>query len=213
MSGAAALANRVCGPPLVRALRAHIDGGDLVPRQGGLLLASNHLSFLDHILLAAASPRPLHFLGKSELTKGIGGRVNLAFGMVPVARGTADLAALDVISDLARNGAAVAIFPEGTRSPTGEMFRFRSGVARVAAAASVPVVPVGLVGTDVVWPRGEKPALRRARRGVLFVKFGAPLDPPEDNGRSRRLFTERLQDDVAALSQQARAERFAAITS
>lgn len=212
MTAAAAAFNRWAGPSIVRGLRAEVTGASNVPPTGGVLLAANHLSFLDHLLLSAAAPRPLRFLGKTELTKGIGGRINLAFGMVPIERGTADLATLDVVTDLLTEGHAVAIFPEGTRSPTGELFRFRSGLARVAASAQVPVVPVGLVGTDAVWPRGERPHVRRPRKGLLKVVYGTPLDPPQADGRSRREFTEALHAAVAELTGQAPADRFAAIT-
>lgn len=212
MTAAAAAFNRWAGPGLVKVLRAHVTGTRSVPPAGGALLASNHLSFLDHVLLSAASPRPLRFLGKSELTRGLGGRINLAFGMVPIERGRGDLATLDVIIDLLRQGHAVAIFPEGTRSPTGELFRFRSGLARVAAAAQVPVVPTGLVGTGLVWPRGQRPDLRRPAAGVLHVRFGPALAPPEPDGRSRREFTERLHSAVADLTGQPTADRFAAIS-
>lgn len=211
MTAAAAAFNRWAGPTIVRGLRARVTGSDNVPRTGGVVLAANHLSFLDHVLLSAAAPRPLRFLGKTELTRGIGGRINLAFGMVPIERGRADLATLDIVIDLLRDGNAVAIFPEGTRSPTGELFRFRSGIARVAAAARAPVVPVGLVGTDVVWPRGAKPQPRRPARGTLHVTYGRPLDPPDPDGRSRRVFTEALHGAVAKLTGQACADRFATI--
>ena len=212
MTAAAAAFNRWAGPTIVRALRARVTGSRNVPRDGGVLLAANHLSFLDHVLLSAASPRPLRFLGKTELTRGIGGRINLAFGMVPIERGRADLATLDIVIDLLRDGNAVAIFPEGTRSPTGELFRFRSGIARVAAAARAPVVPVGLLGTDVIWPRGSKPQARRPAKGTLRVAYGAPLDPPDLDGRSRREFTEVLHAAVAKLTGQPCADRFAAIS-
>lgn len=213
MTAAAALAHRWFGPGLVRMLRAEVTGRDYVPHRGGVLLAANHLSFLDHILLAGASPRPLLFLGKSELGAGISGRLNVAFGMVPVQRGAGDLGALDAVNELLAAGAAVTIFPEGTRSPTGELFRFRSGIARIAATAQAPVVPVGLIGTQVVWPRGEQPVVRRPQRGVLEVRFGHPLDPPEADPRSRRAFTELLHEHVSALSGQRRADRFAPIAT
>jgi 1-acyl-sn-glycerol-3-phosphate acyltransferase len=211
MTAAAAIANRLLGPAVVRTLRAEVTGLGHVPRAGGLLVAANHRSFLDHFLLAAASPRPLLFLGKSELTRGVGGRINLAFGMIPVDRGTGDLAALDEVVERLTRGAAVAMFPEGTRSPSGELFRFRSGIARLAAGAGVPVVPVGLHGTAAVWPRGSRPRLRRPTGGVLQVRFGGALAPPAADARSRRVFTERLHESVARLAEQPTAAGFAPI--
>jgi 1-acyl-sn-glycerol-3-phosphate acyltransferase len=211
MTAAAAFAHRCCGPSLLRFFRAEVTGRGHVPRNGGVLLAVNHRSFLDHFLLAAASPRPLLFLGKSELGRGVGGRINLAFGMVPVERGTGDASALGLVGDLLTGGSAVAIFPEGTRSPTEELFRFRSGIARLAAASQVPVVPVGLVGTEVVWPRGQNPVKQRPPRSLLQVHFGPVLAPPDANARTRRAFTETLHETVAGLSGQPRADRFAPI--
>lgn len=211
MSVPGALVNRWLGPPVVRLLRVTVTGHEHVPDDGGVLLAANHRSFLDHFVMAAGSPRPLHFMGKTELSRGIGGRLNLAFGMIPVDRGSGNLAALAPVTELLQRGGAVGIFPEGTRSPTGELFRFRSGVARLAAAAQVPVVPVGLLGTARVWPRGGKPRLARPDRHVLRLRFGAPLPPPAPDGQSRRAFTHALQDAVAALCEQELADRFAAI--
>ena len=212
MSLGARIANRFVGPPFLNLMNTEVTGRENIPRRGGLLLAANHRSFLDHFLLAAASPRPLQFLGKSELSEGLAGRLNLFFGMVPVNRGKGDLGALDDIAALLRRGAAVAIFPEGTRSPTGELFRFRSGLPRLAATAQVPVIPVGVVGTAEVWPRGSKPHLRRPDDGVLAVRFGPVQPPPEADPRSRRAFTERLHATVAELCEQPIADRFAPIS-
>lgn len=201
-------------PALLRWLRCTVTGRAHVPSSGGAILASNHRSFLDHYTLGAASPRPMRFLGKVQLARGLAGPLNLAMGMIPVERGSADLAALDVVTQALRAGAVVGIFPEGTRSPTGELFRFRSGMARVAADADVPIVPVGMIGMAQVWPRGQTaPSPRRPRPGTLSVTFGPPIRLDDASPRSRRRATAEAHAAIADLCGQPLAEGFAPIPS
>jgi 1-acyl-sn-glycerol-3-phosphate acyltransferase len=202
---------RLLVPPLRAWLRAGVEGAAHVPQQGPVLLAPNHRSLLDHFLVAAASPRPVYFLGKQELARGMVGRLYLAMGMVPIARGEADREALAAVERLLAAGKAVVVFPEGSRSPTGELFRFRSGITRLASAAGAPVVPVGLLGAATIWPRGRSRPLRRPRPGEVTVRFGAPLGPPGATGAERRAFSEQLWRDVGALCGQPLADHFAPV--
>jgi 1-acyl-sn-glycerol-3-phosphate acyltransferase len=175
-----------------------------------MLLAANHRSFLDHFVIGAACPRVPRFLGKRELARGLGAVVNVHFGgMVPVDRGHADVAAVETVIRLLQAGSVIAVFPEGTRSPTGELFRFRSGLGRIAAGAQVPTVPVGIVGTAESWPVGARLPRRRPPRGLVRVRFGPPIPPPGDAPRERRAFTAAAYAAVAELCGQPLADGFA----
>ena len=205
------IAHKVAAPPIRWRLRADVAGADRMPRTGGVLLAANHRSFLDHYLLSVVCPRPMWYLGKSELGEGVYGVINTSLGMIPVNRGRADLDAIGRIIDLLREGDVVGVFPEGTRSPDGHLYRFRSGMARIAARAGVPVVPVGLLGTAQVWPPRTIPSLSRPDPHELAVRFGVVHPPPPDRGQERRTFTREIEDEVAELCGQPRTDSFAPI--
>jgi 1-acyl-sn-glycerol-3-phosphate acyltransferase len=199
---------RAVSPVLLRTLRVDVGGAANVPGTGGAVLAANHLSLLDPFLIAAASPRPPWFLGKQELAQGVVGAFTQRLGMVAVRRGSADRSVLEVLVGHLRAGALVAIFPEGSRSVSGQLYQFRGGMARLAAAAAVPVVPVALAGTGLVWPRGRRPVLRRPERGVLRVRFGEPLPAPDPEPAARRQLTERVQAAVQQMTGQPLAPAF-----
>jgi len=205
------LAHATAGRAVLRWLRVTLCGRGRVPGAGPVILAPNHLSQADIPLMGSASPRPSWYLGKDELAGGPVGAFLRAFGMVPIARGSGDAAALARISGLLAAGEVITVFPEGTRSPDGRLHTFRSGVARMAAAAAAPVVPVGITGTPAWWPRGARPALTRPAPATITVRFGSPLSPPRDVPAARRRFTQALTEAVLALTGQEHAARFAPV--
>jgi len=198
--------------PLARMVyRPRLEGRANVPKTGPVIFASNHLSFIDSIVIPVASPRPVHFLAKSTYFEGTGasGWISREFftaiGAVPVQRGAgqAALDALDQQRELLEQGSAVALYPEGTRSLDGRLYKGRTGVAFLALQTGAPVVPVGLIGTDKVMPVGAKmPSLTQR----VTVKFGEPLDlahhGPATSGRARRLATDDIMTAIHALSGQ-----------
>jgi 1-acyl-sn-glycerol-3-phosphate acyltransferase len=154
--------------------------------------------------------RPVHFLGDLRLTTWpVLGPLLPRLGMVPLRRGDADAAALQVLADLLDDGSAVAVYPEGSRSRDGRIHRLRSGVARLAARTGVPVVPTAVVGIFEVWPIGQRP---KVLGGPVTVRFGPALDAPSsDTPRARRLFTDDLHEALVALSGFERADDFSPI--
>jgi 1-acyl-sn-glycerol-3-phosphate acyltransferase len=206
-AGLAYAFGRVVVAPLARTIyRPRIEGRALVPRTGPVIFASNHLSFIDSIAIPVASPRPVHFLAKSSYFDSWGSRQFFSgLGAVPVERGAgqAALDALDQQRRLLEDGRAVALYPEGTRSLDGRLYKGRTGVAFLALQTGAPVVPVGLIGTDVVMPVGARfPTLRQR----ITVRFGAPLDlsahGPASSGRARRAATDEIMAAIHALSGQ-----------
>lgn len=187
------------------AYRPVIVGKENVPRTGGVLLASNHLSFIDSFAIPLAAPRPVHFLAKSDYFTGTGPvgafrrQLFTAMGAIPVDRNSASAAqeSLDAALEVLNAGLAFGIYPEGTRSRDGRLYRGRTGVAWLALTAAVPVVPVGLIGTDDVQPVGRS----FPRLAKVTVKFGEPIHPDAyaglPAGRARR----QLTDDVMAAIQ------------
>lgn len=203
---------RMLVSPLTRLVyRPRVEGRENVPRSGPVILASNHLSFIDSVAIPVAAPRPVHFLAKSSYFEGTGisGAISRNFfrsiGAIPVRRGAgqAALDALDQQRQLLDEGLAVALYPEGTRSADGRLYKGRTGVAYLALLSGAPVVPVGLIGTDRVMPVGAKmPSLRER----VTVRFGEPLDlsahGTADSGRARRTATDAIMAAIHALTGQ-----------
>lgn len=197
--------------PVVHALyRPTVTGRDNVPSGGGVLLASNHLSFVDSFAIPLVAPRKVRFLAKDEYFTGTGVRGALrralfdGVGALPVDRDSPRAAreSLDLALEVLCAGDAFGIYPEGTRSRDGRLYRGRTGVAWLALTAQVPVVPVGLVGTDKVMPVGTR--LPRPTR--IQVHFGAPIDPQRyagmPSGKARRALTDDVMAAIAALTGQ-----------
>jgi 1-acyl-sn-glycerol-3-phosphate acyltransferase len=174
------LKNIVLGPILNLLFRPWVRGADNVPRKGGAVLASNHLSFVDSIFLPLKVKRPVTFLAKSDYFtgKGVKGALIRWFfkstGQLPIDRsgGKASEDSLNTGLGVLERQLLLGIYPEGTRSPDGKLYRGRTGIARMILEAQVPVVPVAMIDTDRVQPLGAKyPKIHR-----VGVKFGQELD-------------------------------------
>ena len=188
------------GPAMRVFFRPKATGVENIPAEGAVILASNHLSWSDWIFTPLLIPRRITFVAKAEYftTPGLKGGLQKFFftsaGQVPIARGGATAAegALEASRDVLRNGGIMGIYPEGTRSHNGKLYRGRTGVARLAIEMGVPVVPVGLVGTDEVAPPGKTFGRLGARP---TVHFGKPLDFSRYEGMENDRFILRAVTD------------------
>lgn len=201
-----ALARGALVPPLRHALRWTIEGAHRIPTFGPVLLASNHVSYLDPLLLAYVADRRrrrVRFLAKAELFEKRG----LAWGLkrikqIPVQRNTSDAASsLEAAVDALRAGECVTVFPEGTISLDLEPMAGKTGTARLAAAAGVPVTPVGLWGGHRILFKGRKPVWRTGVAVTAVVGAPVRVAPSEDLYDA----TDRVMAGIAACVARARA--------
>ena len=170
----------VLGPVLRLLFRPWVEGLENVPADGPVIFASNHLSFSDSFFFPLVIPRRVTFLAKAEYFtgKGLKGWLTARFfrgaGQLPVDRsgGRASESALRTGLRVLAKGEALGIYPEGTRSPDGRLYRGKTGVARMALEAKVVVIPVAMVGTDRIQPPGQK----IPKVGRVGVRIGRPLD-------------------------------------
>ncbi|MGH3647083.1 MAG: lysophospholipid acyltransferase family protein [Micromonosporaceae bacterium] len=189
----------VLGPWLKLVWRPRVEGLEHIPGEGAAILASNHLSFSDSIFLPLVLKRKVVFIGKSEYFTGRGlkGWFNRFFfygvGTIPVDRtgGRAAQAALDTAKRLLSEGKLFGIYPEGTRSPDGKLYRGKTGVARLALEAGVPVIPCLMMNTDEIQPVGK--VLPRIMR--VHIKIGKRLDFSRYAGMAGDRFIERSVTD------------------
>ncbi len=201
--------------PLVKyGFKAKIINADNVPRSGGAVLVSNHIAIMDSLVIPAMIPRRITYPAKAELFTGKGGPGPAivawflkAVGMVPMDRGggRASATALDSISEVLASGALVGIYPEGTRSPDGRLYKGKTGLARMVLSNDVPVLPVGVVGTHKV--RGPF-GIPWVKRPVVIV--GEPLEFSELAGRDRDMRVLRwVTDETLAAIQELTGQEYA----
>ncbi|HET9827731.1 MAG TPA: lysophospholipid acyltransferase family protein [Nocardioidaceae bacterium] len=202
-------------PPVWKALwRPVVEGLDNIPRTGPVIVASNHLSFADSMVIPFVTPRKVAFLAKEDYFTGTGVKGTLVrawfegIGMVPVDRDDtkAAVASLEIALEILARGEAFGIYPEGTRSRDGRLYRGRTGVGHLALTSGAPVVPVGLIGTEHIQPVGTTVP----RLAEVTVRFGQPLTfgsvyTGVPLGRARRQVTDVVMDAIAELSGQERA--------
>ncbi len=208
----------VLGPALKLVFRPQTEGAEHVPAEGPAILASNHLSYVDWLFMPLTLPRRVTFVAKAEYftSPGLKGWFQKKFfsgaGQVPIDRSGATAAegAMAAAERILVRGDLFGIYPEGTRSPDGRLYRGRTGVARLALETKVPVVPVAVVGTDVVAPPGKKfGAITRP-----VVRFGPALDFSRYEGLENdrfilRSITDEIMYEIMRLSGQEYVDTYA----
>lgn len=200
--------------PVLRGLwRVHATGLHHVPSSGGAILASNHLSYSDHYFLPAVIPRQVFFISKAQhFDVPVQRWLFEQWGVIPLKRGEGDNEAMARSLQVLDEGKLLGIYPEGTRSTDGKLHKGRTGVARLALQARVPIVPVGMIGTDKVLPKGKNvPKLHK-----VVIHIGAPIDVSpfygmENDRKVCRDITDRVMLAIKDLSGQEYVPEYAAV--
>ncbi len=205
------------GPVLRAILRPKVHGIENIPMSGPVILASNHLSFFDSFVIPITAPRQIAFLAKDEyfIGKGVSGAISKAFftgvGAIPVNRDDprAGQQSLELQLAVLEEGGAVGIYPEGTRSRDGRLYRGRTGVAELVLRSGAPVVPVALWGTQNLQPVGA----RFIRPADVLVRYGTPIDftgrfDGVPTGKARRAITDEIMATIHSMSGQELAGKY-----
>lgn len=213
-----ALIKAVLGPIMRLMFRPQVEGVENIPGDGPVILAGNHLTFIDSMVLPLVSKRQVCFIGKDEYVtgKGFKGRLMAWFftgvGMIPVDRDGASggVAALMTGRRILEEGRIFGIYPEGTRSPDGRLYRGRTGIARLTLMTGAPVVPFAMIGTDKLQPGGRG----IPRPGRVTVRFGEPMEFSRYDGMDRdryvlRAVTDSVMTEVMRLSGQEYVDMYA----
>jgi 1-acyl-sn-glycerol-3-phosphate acyltransferase len=191
-----------------------VDGLENIPTSGPAIISANHISFLDSVFLIAVLPRRVTFVGKAEYLDNWKTRyVFPNVGMIPIDRsgGSASQSALEAAAEVLRRDELFGIYPEGTRSRTGLLYKGRTGVARLALDTGAPIIPAGIVGTDRIQPPD-------ARLPKLFQRcsltFGKPIDPVRyldrrHDPRAARLLTDEVMFELRELTGQQYVDEYA----
>jgi 1-acyl-sn-glycerol-3-phosphate acyltransferase len=191
--------------PALRGIwRIHATGLHHIPEQGGAILASNHLSYTDHYFLPSVVPRQIFFISKAQhFDVPVQRWFFEQVGVIPLKRGEGDNEAFSRSLQILKDGKLFGIYPEGTRSIDGKLHKGHTGVARLALMAGVPIIPVGMIGTDRVLPKGKNvPKLHK-----VTIHVGAPLSFPqfvgmENDRKACRDITDRVMHGIRDLSGQ-----------
>jgi 1-acyl-sn-glycerol-3-phosphate acyltransferase len=213
-----ALIKAVLGPIMRLMFRPRVEGAEHIPGDGPVILAGNHLTFIDSMILPLVCDRQVVFIGKDEYVtgKGIKGRLMAWFftgvGMIPVDRdgGRGGVAALMTGRRVLDEGRMFGIYPEGTRSPDGRLYRGRTGIARLTLMTGAPVVPFAMIGTDKIQPGGA--GVPRPHR--VTVRFGEAMEFSRYEGMDRdryvlRAVTDSVMAEVMRLSGQEYVDMYA----
>jgi 1-acyl-sn-glycerol-3-phosphate acyltransferase len=204
---------KVLPPAVNNYLRVQVEGLDHVPDRAPAILACNHLSFIDSIVLPLNVPRPVYFLGKADYWDSW--RTRWFFqgtGVVPVHRGGGDKGgdSLRTGVEILSGGDLLGIYPEGTRSPDGRLYRGKTGPVRMALEADVPIIPCAVAGTDTALPTGRYVP----KRIPVTVRYGEPLDLSRYRERRNDPFvlrsaTDELMYEIMLLSGQEYVDEYA----
>lgn len=173
--------------------RLEISGSEHLPADGAFILAPVHRSNADSLVVAGLTKRRLRYMGKHTLWKYKPlGRIFTALGGFPVKRGAADREALRKCTEVLAGGEPLVVFPEGTRQSGPQVHELQEGAAYLAARSGVPIVPVGIGGSEDALVKGSK----KIRRVRIRVVAGEPLIPPQAEGRIPRSAVARLSDEL-----------------